>query len=111
MSAKALQIFNSFKQPEPDKQFHTPDQLKAMSRVAHLTSIYRDQYPGKLPNNELGRKYARYMMRTQAFFASVEQRQKWLERYAPWLRGDAELAGLSAYWYSARSLGQHLAVR
>ncbi len=93
-----------------DKQFHTPDQLKAMARVAHLTSVYRDQYPGQLPDNDLGFKYARYMCRTLAFFQSVEHRKEWLARYAPWLEPNdrAELAGLSAYWYSARSLGEHL---
>jgi hypothetical protein len=106
MSVKAVKL----KQPRPDKQFHTPDQLKAMARVAHLTKIYRDQYPGQLPDNEVGFKYARYMCRTLAFFQSVEHRGKWLERYAPWMDDDdrAELAGMSAYWYSSRSLGQHL---
>jgi hypothetical protein len=109
MSAKAEQIFKSFKQRDKDKQFHTPDQLKAMARVAHLTRVYRDQYPGQLPDNELGVKYARYMCRTLAFFQSVEHREKWLERYAPWMGDDDRaLAGMSAYWYSARSLGQHL---
>jgi len=106
MSVKAVKL----KQLGHDKQFHTPDQLKAMARVAHLTSIYRDQYPGQLPDNEVGFKYARYMCRTLAFFQSVEHREKWLERYAPWMGDDdrAELAGTSAYWYSSRSLGQHL---
>jgi hypothetical protein len=50
------------------------------------------------------------MCRTLAFFQSVEHREKWLERYAPWMGDEdrAEIADLSAYWYSGKSLGQHL---
>jgi hypothetical protein len=98
------------KQRGKDKRFFTSDQKRAMGRVAQLTRIYREQYPDGLPHNALGVKYARYMCRTLAFFDSIEGRERWLDRYAPWINAElrAKLAGLSAYWYSARSLGQHL---
>ena len=95
-----------------DAPFRTPDQLKAMARVAHLTRIYADQHPGQLPNNELGIRYVRYMCRTMAYFAPIEERQRWLKRYAPWMTADqrTRIIGMSAYWYSPQSLGQHLEI-
>jgi hypothetical protein len=110
MPPKAEQISHRFKQRGKDKQYFTDDQKRAMSRVGDLSRIYRHQYPNGLPHNDLGVKYARYMCRTLAFFESVEHRERWLDRYTPWMDADirAELAGMSAYRYSDKSLGQHL---
>jgi hypothetical protein len=65
--------------------------------------------PGPV-HEPLGVKYARYICRTMAFFQTVSHREKWLERYAPWMDGTtrAELAGLSAHWYSPKYLAQRL---
>jgi hypothetical protein len=108
--AKPVRTAPILKQRGKDKQFLTSEQKRAMGRVAQLTRIYREQYPDGLPHNKLGVKYARYMCRTLAFFDSIEGRERWLDRYAPWINAElhAKLAGLSAYWYWGRSLGQHL---
>jgi hypothetical protein len=55
-------------------------------------------------------KYARYMCRTLAFFETIERRERWLDRYAPWLDADkrAAILDMAPHWYSQRSLGQHL---
>jgi hypothetical protein len=56
-----------------------PDQAKAVKRVAELNAIYWHHFPDKvLPNNELGRKWARYIVRTIAFLPA-DRRSEWLE--------------------------------
>jgi hypothetical protein len=88
----------------------TPQQWKALRRVNDLTRIYRDQFPNGLPHNGLGFKYAKYMCRTKAF-DPIDTREQWLDRYAPWLIGTperAKLLSMGPYWYSPRSLGEHL---
>ena len=83
MPAKAEQVFNRFKQR--GRPYRTAEQLKALGRVAQLTRIYKDQYPKGLPHNDLGFKYAKYMLRTTAFFETIQGRERWLDRYVPWL--------------------------
>jgi hypothetical protein len=92
-----------------DKPYRTAEQLKALGRVAQLTRIYRDQYPKGLPHNDLGFKYAKYMLRTLAFFETIERRERWLDRYVPWMDADkrAAILNMSPHWYSKKSLGQH----
>jgi hypothetical protein len=92
------------------KRYFTAEQKKAMRRVGDLTRIYRLQYPGHLPDNELGVKCARYMCRTLAFFASLDERKRWLDRYAPWMTGEtrSRILSLPPHWYSAKSLGDHV---
>lgn len=108
--AKATASRLSLKQHGPDKPFRTDEQKRAQARVAQLTRIYRNQYPNGLPNNRVGLKYATYMCRTLAFFRDVDHRKGWLDRQAPWLdvAERDRIAGLSAHWYSGRSLGDHL---
>jgi hypothetical protein len=92
-----------------DKPYRTAEQLKALGRVAQLTRIYRDQYPKGLPHNDLGFKYAKYMLRTMAFFETIQGRERWLDRYVPWLdaKRRAAILNMSPHWYSPKSLGQH----
>jgi hypothetical protein len=92
-----------------DKPYRTAEQLKALGRVAQLTRIYCDQYPKGLPHNDLGFKYAKYMLRTLAFFETFKSRERWLDRYTPWMDADkrAAILNMSPHWYSKRSLGQH----
>ena len=81
-----------------------------MSALAAATPTMGQGYPGKLPDSELGVKYARYMCRTLAFFQSVEHREKWLERYAPWM-GDEDrshTAGQVPTGIRENPWGQHL---
>jgi hypothetical protein len=94
----------------PDKPFRTTQQLQALRRINDLTRIYRDQYPAGLPHNGLGFKYAKYMIRTKAFVDSLAKREKWLDRYAPFLSADerTKILGYSPHWYSDKSLGDHL---
>lgn len=98
------------KQRGKDKPFHTPEQKRAMARVAQLMRIYRRQYPNGLPHNSLGVKYARYMCRTLAFFDTIEGRERWLDRYASWMAADkrAAILNMCPHWYSKKSLGEHL---
>ena len=107
MPAKAEQVFNRFKQR--GRPYRTAEQLKALGRVAQLTRIYKDQYPKGLPHNDLGFKYAKYMLRTTAFFETIQGRERWLDRYVPWLDAAkrAAILNMSPHWYSAKSLGQH----
>ena len=97
------------KQRGKDKPYRTAEQLKALGRVAQLTRIYSDQYPNGLPHNDLGVKYAKYMLRTLAFFETIERRERWLDRYTPWMDADkrAAILNMSPHWYSKKSLGQH----
>jgi hypothetical protein len=92
-----------------DKPYRTAEQLKALGRVAQLTRIYKDQYPKGLPHNDLGFKYAKYMLRTMAFFETIQGRERWLDRYVPWLDAAkrAAILNMSPHRYSAKSLGQH----
>jgi hypothetical protein len=110
MPPKAEQVFNRFKQRGKDKPYRTREQLKALRRVKELTLIYSEQYPNGLPHNKLGVKYARYMCRTLAFFETIERRERWLDRYTPWMDANkrAAILDMAPHWYSQRSLGQHL---
>jgi hypothetical protein len=110
MAAKSEQVFNRFKQRGKDKPYRTREQSKAMRRVKELTLIYSEQYPNGLPHNNVGVKYARYMCRTLAFFETIERRERWLDRYASWMKADkrAAILDMAPHWYSQKSLGQHL---
>jgi hypothetical protein len=104
-TTKGLQLF----QRGRDKVFRTDEQKRATARGAQLFRIYRDQYPNGLPHNELGVKYAKYMVRTMAF-DPIDCRAQWLDRYTPWMDADmrAKLLSMGPHWYSKWSLGQHL---
>jgi hypothetical protein len=108
--SRAARAFCNIKRLEQEKQYRTQEQGRALRRVAELTRVYRKQYPNGLPHNALGVRYARYMCRTLAFFDSIEGRERWLDRYAPWLdaRTRSRILNFSPYWYSGRSLGEHL---
>jgi hypothetical protein len=47
--------------------------------------------------------------RTRAFLPN-DQREQWLDRHAPWIDSSTReyILKLGAYWYSPRSLGEHL---
>ena len=98
------------KQRSKDKPYRTREQSIALRRVKELTLIYSEQYPNGLPHNRLGVKYARYMIRTLAFFETIERRERWLDRYTPWMDADkrAAILDMAPHWYSQKSLGQHL---
>jgi hypothetical protein len=74
-----------------------------------LNRIYYQQFPNGLPHNGLGVKYARYMCRTMAFLPD-DRRAEWLAENAAWIDPSTRdyVLSLGAYWYSDRSLGQHL---
>jgi hypothetical protein len=110
MPAKSEQVFNRFKQRGKDKPYRSREQLRALRLVKELTLIYSEQYPNGLPHNSLGVKYARYMVRTLAFFETIERRERWLDRYTPWMDADkrAAILNMSPHCYSKKSLGQHL---
>lgn len=98
-------------QPGKDKPYLTEFQKHAARRVGDLTRIYWDQYPNGLPHNEVGVKYSKYICRTMAFLPK-DRRPRWLHRYAPWMNAEIRdsILSLGPYWYSARSLGNHLEV-
>jgi hypothetical protein len=61
----------------------TCDQAKAAKRVAELNAIYWHHFPDRiLPDNNLGRNWARYITRTIAFLP-VDRRSEWLNQHAP----------------------------
>jgi hypothetical protein len=92
-----------------DKPHLTPEQKRAARRVGELGRVYYHQHPNGLPANALGVKYALYMLRTMAFLPD-DRREEWLERHAPWMDAATRdyLMSFGPYWYSPRSLGQHL---
>jgi hypothetical protein len=98
-------------QTTKDKPYLTEGQKHAARRVGDLSRIYRDQYPNGLPHNRLGVKYAKYMCRTMAFLPN-DRRAHWLDRYTPWMDPVIldSILSMGPYWYSARSLGNHLEV-
>jgi len=98
-------------QPGKDKPYLTESQKHAARRVGDLARIYRDQYPNGLPHNDVGVKYSKYICRTMAFLPK-DRRPRWLDRYAPWMNAEIRdsILSLGPYWYSARSLGNHLEV-
>jgi hypothetical protein len=104
------QVSNRFKQRGKDKPYRTREQKMALRRVKELTLIYSEQFPNGLPHNGLGVKYARYMCRTLAFFETIERRERWLDRYTPWMDAEkrAAILDMAPHWYSQKSLGQHL---
>jgi hypothetical protein len=98
-------------QRTPDRPHLTSEQGRARRRVNELKRFYYDRFPdGMLPNNELGVKYARYMARTMAF-SPIDEREAWLDRYAPWLIGTAhrvKILRLGPFYYSRFALGERL---
>jgi hypothetical protein len=91
-----------------DKPHLTNDQKRAARRVGELRRVYFLQFPHGLPDNCLGVKYARYMLRTMAFLPD-DRREEWLDKNAPWISGSTRdyLMHFGPYWYSPRSLGEH----
>jgi hypothetical protein len=83
---------------------------KTTKRVRELSAIYWTHYPDKvLPDNKLGRLWARYVIRTMGFLP-VDRRHEWLNAHAPWM-GDHERAWLllmGPHWYTPQSLGDRL---
>jgi hypothetical protein len=98
-----------FLQRGREKPRLTTDQKRAARRVLELKRIYYRQYPNGLPHNGLGVKYAKYLLRTMAFLPD-DQREKWLNKYGQWIDPATRdyLLRLGPYWYSPRSLGEHL---
>lgn len=92
-----------------DKPRLTTDQKRAARRVLELKRIYYRQYANGLPHNGLGVKYAKYLLRTMAFLPD-DRREEWLSRHGQWIdpATRAYLLRLGPYWYSPRSLGEHL---
>jgi hypothetical protein len=83
---------------------------KYAKRVAELNALYWHRFPERiLPDNELGRKWARYIVRTMAALPT-DRRTEWLNRHAPWLAGleRNKLLAMGPWWYSAQSLGDRL---
>jgi hypothetical protein len=74
-----------FHEPGKKSRLITQDQKRAGARVAELNRIYWDNFPDELlPDNDLGRKWCEYMMRTMAFLPA-NRRPHWLEKHAPWV--------------------------
>jgi hypothetical protein len=99
-----------YHQRSKDKPRLNKWQLMAKRRMAELMSIFKDDFPGGLPHNERGKRFARYVIRTMAMFATFEERQLWLHRYAGWLNADeqSDILNLPPHWYSGAYLGDRL---
>jgi hypothetical protein len=81
-------------------------------RIAEMTRAFASSFPDrKLPNNGLGRKLAKYMMRTKRLYPSPLD-HLWLKQWCPWMiESDQDrMLGQKGHWYSSASLGQHLEV-
>jgi hypothetical protein len=60
--------------------------LRAAKRVKELNLISWTEYPDQvLPNNELGRNWAGYMMETMGLLPICRKAQ-WLDRHCPWVK-------------------------
>jgi hypothetical protein len=81
-------------------------------RIAEMTRAFESCFPTRtLPNNGLGRKWAKYMMRTKRLYPSPND-HRWLESWCPWMdqSGRDKLLAYRGHWYSTGSLGEHLEI-
>jgi hypothetical protein len=81
-------------------------------RVAEINRAYESSFPERrLPNNGLGRKWARYMIRTKRLYPGPLD-YLWLKSWCPWMTesDQDEILGLKGHWYTTGSLGAHLEV-
>ena len=81
-------------------------------RIAEMTRAYESSFPQrKLPNNGLGRKWARYMMRTKGLYPRPHD-YLWLKSWCPWMDESErdKILSYKGHWYSGGSLGEHLEV-
>jgi hypothetical protein len=93
------------------KSWH-PAPALVRKRIAELNRAYAAFFPTrKLPDNGLGRKWARYMMRTKRLYPSPHD-YLWLKRWCPWMDQSEQdkILGYRGHWYSTSSLGQHLEI-
>jgi len=93
------------------QRFQTPIQWRARRRVAELMRVFRDRWPKGLPHNREGARFCRYVIQTLAWFTTIDQRDRWLTRYAGWLQGEkvrGQILDAPPHWYGKRSLGEHL---
>jgi hypothetical protein len=89
-----------------------PDPALVRKRIKEMGRAFEACFPNQeLPNNGLGRKWARYMMRTKRLYPSPQD-YVWLENWCPWMDQPERdrILGLSGHWYSTSSLGQHLEI-
>ena len=93
-------------------QLWYPHPAQVRRRVSEITRAYESCFPQqRLPNNGLGRKWARYMMRTKRLYPGPLD-YLWLECWCPWM-GEFErhkILRCKGHWYSGNSLGQHLEI-
>jgi hypothetical protein len=89
-----------------------PDPALVRKRVAEMTRAYQSSFPQRrLPNNGLGRKWARYMMRTKRLYPGALD-YLWVENWCPWM-DESECDRILSYkghWYSSGSLGERLEI-
>jgi hypothetical protein len=89
-----------------------PEPALVRKRVAEMNRAYRSSFPdGRLPNNGLGRKWARYMIRTKRLYPGPLD-YLWLKSWCPWMTepDQDDVLGLKGHWYTSGSLGSHLEV-
>jgi hypothetical protein len=89
-----------------------PDPALVRKRVKEMNRAYRSSFPNaELPNNGLGRKWARYMMRTKRLYPGPLD-YLWLKTWCPWMTETEqdEVLGLKGHWYSTKSLGERLEI-
>jgi hypothetical protein len=96
----------------PTKKKWYPAPALVRKRIKEMGRAFTACFPNQeLPNNGLGRKWARYMMRTKRLYPSPQD-HLWLENWCPWMDQSERdrILGLSGHWYSTSSLGQHLEI-
>jgi hypothetical protein len=89
-----------------------PEPALVRKRVAEMTRAYESSFPQRrLPNNSLGRKWARYMIRTKRLYPGPLD-YLWLKDWCPWMDESERdrILSYKGHWYSGRSLGEHLEI-
>jgi hypothetical protein len=89
-----------------------PEPALVRKRVAEMNRAFECSFPEqRLPNNGLGRKWARYMMRTKRLYPGPLD-YLWLKSWCPWMSesDQDEILGLKGHWYTTGSLGARLQI-
>jgi hypothetical protein len=92
------------------KWYPEPGQVRG--RVKELNRFFTSLFPDQeMPNNSLGRKWARVMMQTKRLYPSPNN-HLWLKSWCPWMPEEerSRMLRLKGYWHNGEELGQRFEV-
>jgi hypothetical protein len=112
MGQNSLAVKTASKRGKAQAKSWYPEPALVRKRVAEMTRAYMSFFPQRqLPNNSLGRKWARYMIRTKRLYPGPHD-YLWLKSWCPWMNesDQDEILGLKGHWYTTGSLGARLEI-